>query len=74
MTNVTEKTVAPKTVAITILDKKFVFGGEGTKRRASWDALATQKGRKTVTAYKANGGATKYLARWAKAGAIQIAA
>lgn len=60
--------------AIKILNKKFVFGAEGTKRNASWLALASQKGKKTAEAYKANGGATKYLARWAKMGVIEIAA
>lgn len=66
-------TPASKT-PVTIVDKAFVFGAPGTVRRTSWDALAKQKGVKTVEAYKAAGGATKYLARWEKAGAIKIAA
>lgn len=68
------KTTAAKATAVKILDAKFTFGAPGTVRRTSWDALAKQKGVKTVEAYKAAGGATKYLARWAKAGAISIAA
>ena len=63
-----------KVRTITILKKDFTFGREGTVRRASWDALTSIKGTKTDAAYKANGGKTKYLRRWAAAGVIQIAA
>lgn len=67
---------APKAKAtgIKIVDPKFTFGREGSVRRASWTALTSIKGAKTVEAYKANGGKAKYLPRWQKAGAIQIAA
>jgi hypothetical protein len=67
-------TKAAKKTTIKILDAKFTFGKEGTTRRKSWDALAKQKGIKTLEAYKANGGAAKYIARWTKAGVIQVSA
>lgn len=54
---------------ITIVDKKFSYGAEGTSRRASWDAC---KASKTVAEYAAKGGALKYLPRWAAAGAIKL--
>lgn len=54
---------------ITILDKKFTYGREGSSRRQSWDAV---KGSKTVADYAAKGGALKYLPRWAAAGAIKL--
>tara|TARA_Y100001951_G_scaffold47477_1_gene37512 strand:- start:172 stop:393 length:222 start_codon:yes stop_codon:yes gene_type:complete len=59
---------------VKIVDKDFTFGSEGTKRAQSWAALKSQRGKKTVAKYLENGGARKYLARWAKAGAIEIAA
>lgn len=71
---VAAKTAKAKATAIKILDPKFVYGREGTVRRKSWDALVTQKGAKTRESYIANGGKAKYLPRWQKAGAIQIAA
>lgn len=55
---------------IVVVDKKFVFGGEGTKRRAAW-ALAAKA--KTVADYVASGGPRKYLVRWSAAGAIKLA-
>lgn len=54
---------------ITILDKKYVYGGEGSLRRASWDAC---KASKTTAEYKAKGGAAKYLSRFEAAGAIKL--
>lgn len=65
--------MANETLIKIVADKKFAFGGEGTKRRESWDALRSAK-RKTVAAYKAAGGQVKYLSRWEKAGYIAIAA
>ena len=56
-----------------VADKKFAFGGEGTKRNDSWNALRSLK-RKSVAAYKAAGGQSKYLSRWEKAGYIQVVA
>lgn len=57
-----------------LLDKKFSFGGEGTARRACWDALlATAKAKGTVADYIAAGGKAKYLPRWVSAGAIAYA-
>lgn len=55
---------------IIVLDKKFVYGGDGTARRAAWDAC---KAGKTVAEYAAAGGALKYLPRWVAAGAIKLA-
>lgn len=54
---------------ITIVDKKFTFGGDGTARRASWDAA---KASKTVAEYAKAGGKLKYLPRWVSAGAIKL--
>lgn len=68
---------APKaddTRRISILDKKFTFGGEGTARRASWDfATAVAKAKGTAADYIAKGGKAKYLPRWVAAGAIKLA-
>lgn len=77
------KALAPKAKAtpkprglqgvVTITDSKFVYGAEGSVRRASWDALAKLPANgRTLAAYKAAGGRTKYLARWVAAGAITI--
>lgn len=63
------KKTADDTRKLTIVDKKFTFGGEGTSRRAAWDACAKAK---TVADYISAGGARKYLARWEKAGAIKV--
>ncbi len=63
--------MANETLIRITADKKFAFGGEGSKRRASWDALRSLK-RKTVAAYKAAGGQAKYLSRWEKAGYIAV--
>lgn len=67
---------APKaddTRSIKLLDKKFSFGGEGTARRASWDAcLAAIKAKTGVQGYLKAGGKAKYLPRWASAGAISL--
>ena len=63
---------APKaddTRRITILDKNFTFGREGTARNLSW--LACKKA-KTVADYAKAGGKLKYLPRWAAAGAIKL--
>jgi hypothetical protein len=69
---------APKALGrqgtVTIKDKAFVYGAEGSERRKSWDALTNLKGTKTLAAYKAAGGKTKYLNRWVAAGAIAIKA
>lgn len=54
---------------ITVVDKKFAYGKEGTSRRASWDACTKSK---TVAEYAAKGGALKYLPRWTAAGAIKL--
>lgn len=54
---------------ITIVDKKFTFGGDGTARRASWDAC---KAAKTVADYLKAGGKAKYLPRWVSSGAIKL--
>ena len=54
---------------ITIVDKKFSYGKEGSARNASWLAC---KGSKTVAEYAAKGGALKYLPRWVSAGAIKL--
>lgn len=54
---------------ITIVDKKFSFGREGSARNASW--LACKKS-KTVAEYADKGGALKYLPRWVSAGAIKL--
>jgi hypothetical protein len=54
---------------ITVVDKKFTYGREGTARRASWDACTKSK---TVADYAAAGGALKYLPRWTAAGAIKL--
>ncbi len=63
---------APKaddTRKITIVDKKFTFGREGTARNMSWIACTKSK---TVSAYAKAGGALKYLPRWEAAGAIKL--
>ena len=54
---------------ITVVDKKFTYGREGTARRASWGAC---KASKTVADYAKAGGALKYLPRWVAAGAIKL--
>lgn len=54
---------------ITIVDKNFTFGREGTARNLSW--LACKKA-KTVAEYAKAGGALKYLPRWVSAGAIKL--
>lgn len=54
-------------VVLRVLDKKFTFGGEGTSRRASWDACLASK---SVAEYRAKGGQQKYLPRWAKLGVV----
>lgn len=60
---------------VTITDPKFVYGAEGTVRRLSWEALAKLPANgRTLAAYKAAGGRTKYLKRWEAAGAITIKA
>lgn len=65
---------APKSdnnAKVTHVDKKFSFGGEGTARRASWDAFVkVAKAKGTVADYIAAGGKAKYLPRWRTAGAI----
>lgn len=63
------KVTADDTRKLVIVDKKFTFGGEGTSRRAAWNATTKAK---TVADYIAAGGARKYLARWEKAGAIKL--
>lgn len=60
----------PKDSKIVVLDKKFTFGGEGTKRAAAWALVGKAK---TVADYVASGGPRKYLARWISAGAIKVA-
>lgn len=63
---------APKaddTRKIKVLDKKFSFGGEGTSRRAAWDAVANGR---TVAEFVKAGGKVKYLPRWVAAGAIAL--
>lgn len=59
---------------VTIKDKSFTYGAEGTERRKSWDALANQKGTKTLAKFKAAGGKVKYLKRWEAQGAIVVKA
>ena len=54
---------------IAIVDKKFVYGREGTARRAAWDACVSAR---TVADYAKKGGALKYLPRWTAAGAIKL--
>lgn len=54
---------------ITIVDKAFVFGREGSARNAAWLTCTKSK---TVAAYAAAGGALKYLPRWVAAGAIKL--
>jgi len=64
---------APKagdTRKITIVDKKFTFGREGSARHDSWTACTTSK---TVTEYLAKGGKAKYLPRWVAAKVITLA-
>jgi hypothetical protein len=54
---------------ITIVDKKFTYGAEGTARRNCWDVC---KASKTVAEYVQKGGKAKYLPRWVQAGAIKL--
>lgn len=54
---------------IKLVDKKYSYGGEGTARRASWDAARSSA---TVQAYLKAGGKAKYLPRFVAAGAIQL--
>lgn len=54
---------------VTIVDKKFTYGREGSSRRSAWDAL---KSGMTVAAYIAAGGKAKYLPRWVAANAIKL--
>lgn len=69
-----EKTAETVTVTkVTIKDKDFTFGGEGTKRRESWEALIGQRGTRTLEKYLERGGKRKYIKRWEKAGAIALA-
>jgi hypothetical protein len=67
---------APKaddTRRISIVDRKFSYGGEGTARRACWDAaVKVAKAKGNVQAYIAAGGKAKYLPRWVSAGAIKL--
>lgn len=63
---------APKaddTRKITILDKNYTFGREGSARNASWAACTKAK---TVADYAKAGGALKYLPRWVAAKAIKL--
>lgn len=60
---------ADDTREITLVDKDFNFGREGTSRNLSW--LACKKS-ETVADYIAAGGAGKYLPRWVSAGAIKL--
>ena len=63
---------APKaddTRKITVLDKDFQFGREGTARNKAWLACIKAK---TVSDYAKAGGALKYLPRWVAAGAITL--
>jgi hypothetical protein len=58
---------------LTVVDKKFTFGAEGTARRASWDAaVKTAKAKGTAADYIKAGGKAKYLPRWVSAGAIKL--
>ena len=58
---------------VVINDPKFVFGAEGSVRRRSWDALAKlPAAQRTLAAYKAAGGLTKYIKRWQAAGVITV--
>lgn len=54
---------------ITVLDKNYTFGREGSARNASWVACTKAK---TVADYAKAGGALKYLPRWVAAKAIKI--
>lgn len=54
---------------ITVVDKGFTFGREGSARRDNWDKAVKAK---TVDAYLSAGGAAKYLPRWVAAGAIKL--
>lgn len=51
------------------LRNDYVFGAEGTARRASWDACVKAK---SVAAYVAAGGKVKYLPRWVAAKVIKL--
>lgn len=58
---------------ISIADKKFTFGADGTARRSSWDAcVKTAKAKGTAADYIKAGGKAKYLPRWVSAGAIKL--
>lgn len=61
--------VSSDATKITILNKAYVFGREGSTRNACWQ---TCLGSKTVGDYLANGGAKKYLPRWEAAKAIRL--
>lgn len=61
--------VSTETTRITILNKAFVFGREGSTRNACWQTCLKSK---TVGDYLGNGGAKKYLPRWEAAGAIRL--
>jgi hypothetical protein len=65
--NATPKADDPR--SIVHLRKDYVFGAEGTARRASWDTCVKSK---TVAAYLASGGKAKYLPRWVSAGVIKL--
>lgn len=61
--------VSTETTKITILNKAYVFGREGSTRNANWQTCLRSK---TVGDYLANGGLKKYLPRWEQAGAIRL--
>lgn len=61
--------VSTDSTRITIVNKAFVFGREGSTRNACWQTCLRSK---TVGDYLGNGGAKKYLARWEAAGAIRL--
>jgi hypothetical protein len=54
---------------ITIVNKAYVFGRDGSARQACWQACLRSK---TVGEYLSAGGAKKYLPRWEQAGAIRL--
>lgn len=51
------------------LRNDYVFGAEGTARRASWDACVKAK---SVADYVSAGGKVKYLPRWVAAKVIKL--
>lgn len=61
--------VSTDSTKITILNKDFVFGREGSTRNACWQTCLRSK---TVGDYLGNGGAKKYLTRWEAAKAIRL--